>query len=236
MNPLQRALIEKTSHGFSFEYVLAESFDMVTLASARQPVQVQVSMFGVNYLVEVVNGSDLLRLELTRDFESDENSAFKCINPGHLASFIKRAASLERSLTNTVQQEYDQKAVIELQQLLESIREANIVSRILELTYTVHDINPWAKDLGYNGKPFALNSERRAMLRAELDAYYAKLHGLARNELRYILNSADAMDEDYPDGTFRVLKINQINQFGDYRTQRLVLDAWEKLENGELTI
>lgn len=35
--------------------------------------------------------------------------------------------------------------------------------------------------------PFIWDEERRAQLRAELDAYYAKLYGLTRDELRYIL-------------------------------------------------
>jgi hypothetical protein len=29
--------------------------------------------------------------------------------------------------------------------------------------------------------------------------------------------------------TFRVLKNNEIRQFGEYRTQRLVLEAWDRL-------
>ena len=78
--------------------------------------------------------------------------------------------------------------------------------------------------------PFPWNPERRAQLRAELDAYYARLYGLDRNELRYILDPADVMGEDYPSETFRVLKKNEIQEFGEYRTQRLVLAAWDALE------
>jgi hypothetical protein len=47
-------------------------------------------------------------------------------------------------------------------------------------------LKPWAKDLGYDGLPFRFDPERRAMLRAELDAFYAHLYGLNRDELRYI--------------------------------------------------
>ena len=79
--------------------------------------------------------------------------------------------------------------------------------------------------------PFPWNPERRAQLRAELDAYYARLYGLTRDELRYILDPADVMGEDYPSETFRVLKKNEIQEFGEYRTQRLVLDAWDQLAN-----
>lgn len=103
-----------------------------------------------------------------------------------------------------------------------------IVSRVLELTYTSHDLRPWAEDLGYSGPPFGFDPERRAQLRAELDAYYARLYSLTRDELRYILDPADVMGEDYPSETFRVLKNNELRQFGEYRTRRLVLEAWDK--------
>ncbi|ENO94811.1 type II DNA modification enzyme [Thauera sp. 28] len=111
---------------------------------------------------------------------------------------------------------------------------AFIVPRVLELTYTAHDLQPWAADLGYDGEPFPWNPERRAQLRAELDAYYARLYGLTRDELRYILDPADVMGEDYPSETFRVLKNNEMREFGEYRTRRLVLEAWDRLETGDL--
>ena len=111
---------------------------------------------------------------------------------------------------------------------------AFIVPRVLGLTYTAHDLKPWAEDLGYDGEPFPFDPDRRAQLRAELDAYYARLYGLTRDELRYILDPADIMGEDYPSETFRVLKKNEIRAFGEYRTQRLVLEAWDKFEQGTL--
>lgn len=107
---------------------------------------------------------------------------------------------------------------------------AFIVPRVLELTYTAHDLQPWAQDLGYDGEPFTFDPERRAIMRAELDAYYARLYGLTHDELRYILDPAAVMGEDYPSETFRVLKNSDIRQFGTYRTQDLVLQAWDALE------
>jgi hypothetical protein len=104
-----------------------------------------------------------------------------------------------------------------------------IQPRVLELTYTAHDLKPWAEDLGYEGPPFLFDPERRALLRAELDAFYAHLYGINRDELRYILDPSDVMGPDYPSETFRVLKNNEIRQFGEYRTQRLVLEAWDRL-------
>jgi hypothetical protein len=42
------------------------------------------------------------------------------------------------------------------------------------------------------------------------------------------------MGTDYPSESFRVLKDKEIRHFGEYRTQRLVLEAWDKLAQGEL--
>jgi hypothetical protein len=79
--------------------------------------------------------------------------------------------------------------------------------------------------------PFKWDEERRAVLKAELDAIYAKLYGLTTEELRYILDPQDVYGPDFPGETFRVLKEKEIRLYGEYRTRRLVLEAWEKLNN-----
>jgi hypothetical protein len=107
---------------------------------------------------------------------------------------------------------------------------AFIVPRVLELTYTSQAMAPFARDLGYGEKPFAWDEDRRAQLRAELDAFYARAYGLTRDELRYILDPEDAMGPGYPSETFRVLKKNEIARHGEYRTARLVLAAWDAQE------
>ena len=65
---------------------------------------------------------------------------------------------------------------------------------------------------------------------AFLDVFYARAYGLTRDELRYILNPADARGAGYPSETFRVLKEKEIRQHGEYRTCRLVLAAWDRME------
>lgn len=107
-----------------------------------------------------------------------------------------------------------------------------IVPRVLELTYTSHSMAPFARDLGYDGDPFAWDEDRRANLRAELDAWYALAYGLTRDELRYVLDPKDVMGADYPSETFRVLQKNEITKHGEYRTQRLVLAAYDALVAG----
>ncbi|EWY37266.1 type II restriction endonuclease [Skermanella stibiiresistens SB22] len=105
-----------------------------------------------------------------------------------------------------------------------------VVPKVLELTYTSHSLAPFARDLGYDGPPFRWDEERRALLRADLDAFYARAYGLDRDELRYILDPADVKGPDYPSETFRVLKEKEIRQYGEYRTRRLVLAAWDRME------
>ena len=102
-----------------------------------------------------------------------------------------------------------------------------IAPHVLELVYTAYDLRPFAEDMGYHGEPFRWDEVRRAQLRAELDAYYARLYGLTRDELRYILDPKEVYGEDFPGETFRVLKEKEIRQFGEYRTRRLVLEAWD---------
>lgn len=104
-----------------------------------------------------------------------------------------------------------------------------IVPRVLELTYTAQDLQPWAQDLGYDGPPFTFNPTRRAQLRAELDAWYAKAYGLTRDEMRYVLDPVDVMGDDYPSETFRVLKNSELREFGEYRTGRLVLREFDRM-------
>jgi hypothetical protein len=77
--------------------------------------------------------------------------------------------------------------------------------------------------------PFKWDEERRGVLKAELDAIYAKLYGITTEELRYILDPQDVYGSDFPGETFRVLKDKEIRNFGEFRTKRLVLEAWERL-------
>ena len=49
------------------------------------------------------------------------------------------------------------------------------------------------------------SSAQLEFLRAELDAYYARLYGLSRDELRYVLDPQEVYGSDFPGETFRVL-------------------------------
>ena len=73
----------------------------------------------------------------------------------------------------------------------EVVREA-----VLELTYTAHDMAPFARDMGYldaDGDvllPFAWDEERRLNLRAKLDAVFFHLYGVNdRDDVRYVYST-----------------------------------------------
>lgn len=116
-----------------------------------------------------------------------------------------------------------------------------IVPRVLELVFTADDMrgfydeiikcNPSYDMRGKAGaaKPFSYNLERRVGLKAELDAYIGHLWGLTRDEMRFILDPKELMGADYPSETFRGLRDAEIKEFGEYRTQRLVLEAWDRI-------
>lgn len=106
---------------------------------------------------------------------------------------------------------------------------AYISERVLELSYTSWSMAPLAEALGYTGRPFPWDEERRAQLKAELDAYYAKLYGLTREELAYILDPTTKYPTDCPTVTFPTLQKNEMKKYGEYRTQRLVLAAFDEL-------
>lgn len=126
---------------------------------------------------------------------------------------------------------------------------AFIVPRVVELTYTAWDLQAFARDMGMDGAPFRWDEDRRAVIRAELDAWYAMKYGLTRKQLRYVLDphqltareietlvtdaSEDSPDaprvKDFPGETFRVLKDRETRQYGEFRTARLVMAAWDAL-------
>lgn len=117
-----------------------------------------------------------------------------------------------------------------------------IVKRVAELCYFNHDMDGWASELWDEmneeqrselpqlgaQQPWIYNPERRAILQAELDAIFAHLYGLNTEELRYILDPENVCGKGCINETFRVLKDNEIRQYGEYRTKRLVLEAWNK--------
>ena len=92
---------------------------------------------------------------------------------------------------------------------------------VLRLTYTAHDMVPFARDLGYDGPPFIWDEEERRHLRARLDALYFHLYGLDREDAYYILS------------TFPIVRREDEAAFGSYRTRDIVLAYMNALDAGD---
>ena len=103
-----------------------------------------------------------------------------------------------------------------------AVREA-----VLELTYTAHDMAPFARDMGYVDEagtvkpPFTWDEERRLVLRAKLDAVFFQLYGVTdRDDIRYIYS------------TFPIVEREEKAAYGKYRSCELCLAYMNALAAG----
>jgi hypothetical protein len=92
-----------------------------------------------------------------------------------------------------------------------------IQTRVLELCYTSWDLADFAADFGYIGPPFRWDVDRRLLLRAELDAAFFHLYGLAEEDVDYVMD------------TFPIVKRRDEEKHGHYRTKALILDVYRKM-------
>jgi hypothetical protein len=115
-----------------------------------------------------------------------------------------------------------------------------IAPRVLELSYTAHDLRGFAEDCGYTGSgewgvgnraeeqiptphsplptPFKWDEARRFLLRCELDAAYFHLYGIAREDAAYILD------------TFPIVRRKDEAEHGEYRTRRVILEIYDAMQ------
>ena len=91
---------------------------------------------------------------------------------------------------------------------------------VLELTYTAHDMAPFARDMGHVDEagavlsPFRWDEDRRLRLRAKLDAVFFHLYGVTdRDDVRYVYS------------TFPIVERQEMQAHGGYRSRELCL-AW----------
>ena len=99
---------------------------------------------------------------------------------------------------------------------------------VLELTYTSHDMAPFAVDLGYVDQggnvlpPFRWDDDRRLHLRAKLDAVYFHLYGVTnREDVLHIFS------------TFPIVEREDLDRFETYRTRELCLAYMSALAAGD---
>ena len=96
-----------------------------------------------------------------------------------------------------------------------------VSDHVLRLTYTAHDMAPFARDLGYQGPPLIWDEEERRHLRARLDALYFHLYGLSREDAKYVLD------------TFPIVRREDEAAFGSYRTHDMTLAYMNALAAGD---
>lgn len=92
-----------------------------------------------------------------------------------------------------------------------------VIPYVLELSYTSWRLRAYAQEMGDGGPPFRWEPKRRALLRADLDAAFFHVYGLTRPEAEHVLNS------------FPVVRKYEERDHGEYRTKRLVLDAYDRM-------
>lgn len=92
-----------------------------------------------------------------------------------------------------------------------------VLPYVLELSYTSWRLQPYAQEMGDDGPPFRWDPERRALLRADLDAAFLHVYGLTRPEAEHVLDS------------FFVVRKYEERDHGEFRTRRLVLDAYDRM-------
>lgn len=98
-----------------------------------------------------------------------------------------------------------------------------LLPRVLELTYTARDLEPFARDVGYNGPPFRWAPDRRLLLRCELDAAFFHLYGLSRDDIDYVMD------------TFPIVRKNDEKAHGGYRTKRVILEIYDAMAEAART-
>ena len=96
-----------------------------------------------------------------------------------------------------------------------------IRDHVLRLTYTAHDMAPFARDLGYDGPPFTWDPEQRRHLNARLDALYFHLYGLSRKDAAYVLD------------TFPIVRRHDEALYGRFRTRDIILAYMHALAAGD---
>lgn len=112
----------------------------------------------------------------------------------------------------------------QFEQVLGKTKIADYVrGEVLRLSYTAHDLAPFARDLGYDGAPFVWDEEDRRHRTARLDALFFHLYGINRNDAAYILD------------TFPIVREQDMKAHGRYLTKELILAYMNAVAAGDFT-
>ncbi len=163
---------------------------------------------------------------------SKANAAHCCLFVGNLGSFaLDYAARQKVGGTNLTYGYLKQFPVIPSTAYAQSCMWAGqaqtfkdwLLPRVLELTYTAWDLEPFAQDCGYDGPPFHWDEERRFLLRCELDAAFFHLYGITNDDAGYIMD------------TFPIVRRKDQAKWGSYRTKDTILEIYAALAVAQRT-
>jgi hypothetical protein len=104
-----------------------------------------------------------------------------------------------------------------------------LTHRVLELSYTSWEMEPFARDCGFSGSPFRWDPDRRFRIQCEIDAFYAHLYGLSRDEVMFVLDPCDVFGPTFPGESFRVLREKETERYGEFRTKQLVMAYYDAM-------
>ena len=133
----------------------------------------------------------------------------------------------------------------------ESVRDW-LLPRVLELTYSARDLEPFAAECGWDGPPFRWDEDRRFLVRCELDAAFFHLYLPAdeSGDWRPARRSDGCPHDESPEqlselkrrfptprdaaayilDTFPILRRKDEQRHGDYRTKRTILNTYDAMQ------
>jgi len=132
-----------------------------------------------------------------------------------------------------------------------------LLIRLIELYYTAWDLEPFAKDCGWDGPPFRWDEERRFLLRCELDAafFYLYLPSTKEGSWKPAKISEGAIHDETPEQlaeltkhfpaprdavsyimeTFPIVKKRDETEYGSYRTKDTILEIYDAMQTAIAT-
>jgi hypothetical protein len=120
-----------------------------------------------------------------------------------------------------------------------------LTPRVLELTYTGWEMEPFARDCGWEGSPFQWDEERRFLLRCELDAAFFHLYVPSQTTGDWCQAERETVEElarvkasfstprdavSYMMDSFSIVQRKDEEKYGDYRTKLQILDIYDRMQ------
>jgi hypothetical protein len=129
-----------------------------------------------------------------------------------ILDYVTRSKMNGRNLNHWI---FNQFPIIRKSELSQSVMDL-ISKRVLNLLYTSEAMSVISYELEYLDEPFIWDDKERFQLQCELDAIYAHLYGLEKEEMDYILE------------TFPIVKRKDIAKYGIYRTKETILQLYDE--------